>query len=106
MYVLLALLLLGGIAAVYWHNSGRVSLVGEVKDSVVSLSPGISGVFSRIEIREGQRVVRGQPLMSLDASAQQREKPSHRAGGKRKPRKDGQRGGQQPAKRERHAAAS
>ena len=72
LYVLLALLLLGGIAAVYWHNSGRVSLVGEVKDSVAPLSPGISGVFSRIEVREGQRVVRGQPLVSLEASAQQR----------------------------------
>lgn len=72
LYVLLVLLLLGGIAAVYWHNSGRVSLVGEVKDSVVSLSPGISGVFSRIEVREGQRVVKGQPLISLDAGAQQR----------------------------------
>ena len=72
LYVLLGLFLLGGIAAVYWHSSGRVSLVGEVKDSVVSLSPGMSGVFSRIEVREGQRVVRGQPLISLDASAQQR----------------------------------
>ena len=72
LYALLALLLLGGIAAVYWHNSGRVSLVGEVRDSVVPLSPGISGVFSRIDVREGQRVGKGQPLISLDASAQQR----------------------------------
>ena len=72
LYVLLAILLLAGIAAVYWHISGRVNLAGEVKDSVISLSPDISGVFSRIEVREGQRVGKGQPLMILDSTTQRK----------------------------------
>ena len=72
LYVLLAILALAGIAAVYWHISGRVNLAGEVKDSVISLSPGLSGVFSRIEVREGQQVGKGQPLMILDPTTQRK----------------------------------
>ncbi len=72
LYALLALLLLAGGVAVYWHASGRVSLVGEVKDSVISLSPGISGTFSRVDVREGQRVGKGQPLALLDSTAQRK----------------------------------
>lgn len=69
---LLALLLLGGAFAVYWHISGRVNLAGEVKDSVFSLSPGLSGIFSRVEVREGQRVSKGQPLVILDSTSQRK----------------------------------
>ena len=56
----------------YWHLSGRVNFTGEVKESVISLSPGLSGTFSRIEVGEGQRVRKGQPLMTLDSTAQRR----------------------------------
>jgi multidrug resistance efflux pump len=71
-YVFLAFLALAGMLAVYWRNAGQADLAGEVNDSVIALHPGISGIVSRIEVREGQRVGKGQALARLDANAQRK----------------------------------
>lgn len=70
--ILLGLLVLAGAGAVYWHSSGRVSFEGEVRESIRSLSPAVSGVFSRIEVTEGQSVRKGQVLIRLDDAAQRK----------------------------------
>jgi multidrug resistance efflux pump len=67
LHVVLAFLAFAAMFAVYWHRSGRADLEGEVKDAVIALSPGMSGVFSRIEVQEGQRVGKGQVLARLEA---------------------------------------
>lgn len=64
--VFLLLLVLGVCFAIYWHQSGKIQFDGTVQDSLSTVTAQGTGTVTRLEVKVGELVRRGQVLVRLD----------------------------------------